>query len=404
MRLQIGFASDVGRVRDGNEDAFLVDERMGLVAVADGMGGHRAGEVASATAIESLRANVASGMPIRDAIANANQAVFTKAEHDESLQGMGTTVTAGTLATGDTLLVGHVGDSRLYLLRGGDLHRVTDDHSLVEELVREGRLTPEQAAVHPQRSTITRALGVDASVDVDVYPIQLRVGDRLVFCSDGLTTMVRDENIATVLRRERDPQRAANQLVADANEAGGEDNVTVVVVDAEPGESLVERPAALPPELAHLDADDDGSRPEPEGERMRVAEPAPPPRRRRIGRAALRVALWALPILAVLGLAVGVAGWYARRTYFVTITDDRVVLYKGRPGGAFGWDPTVEEVTDVRRRDLTSAQHDDLEGEVEFSSRADADEYLDRLELAVERRSTATTTTTRPTPPAGSGA
>ncbi len=226
----MGAATDVGRVREGNEDDYLVDDAMGLVAVADGMGGHRAGEVASATALEALRAAINAGQPLRDAIESANEAVFTKSLTDASLRGMGTTLTAGTLVAGGTLLVGHVGDSRAYLLRDGELRQVTVDHSLVEELVRDGRLTPDEAAVHPQRSIITRALGVDASVEVDVYPVELAPGDRLLLCSDGLTGMVQFDAIAATLRREEDPARAATQLIDAANAAGGEDNITVVVV------------------------------------------------------------------------------------------------------------------------------------------------------------------------------
>ena len=408
MKLEIGHATDVGRVREGNEDAFLVDERMGLVALADGMGGHRAGEVASATALEALRANVASGVPIREAITTANAAVYAKASTDETLNGMGTTVTAGTVAAGDTLVVGHVGDSRAYLLRDGELRRITEDHSLVEELVRGGRLTTEQAAIHPQRSIITRAVGIDPTVDVDVYPIRLRVGDRVVLCSDGLTDMVRDDDLGGVLRRERDPRRAAAQLVADALSAGGEDNVTVIVVDAREGDSLVEHPAAMPvgevlvaedvAEDVAVDVADDESAP--------GAEPSRPEKRQRrrwrATRPVLRIVLWALPILVIVGLGVGAAGWYARNAYYVTLTDNRVVMYKGRPGGVFGWDPTVERVTDLRRRDLNGSQREALSGEVEFSSKSDAEGFVDRLEeTSRERRSTTTTTTTVAPAPAG---
>ena len=209
MRLTTGAATDVGRVREGNEDAYLVDDAMGLVAVADGMGGHRAGEVASATALEALRSAITHGRPLRESMQDANEAVFTKSLTDAELRGMGTTLTAATLVTGGTVLVGHVGDSRAYLLHDGELRQVTVDHSLVEELVREGRLTADEAAVHPQRSIITRALGVDASVEVDVYPVELAPGDRLLLCSDGLTGMVQAETIAGTLRREEDPARAA---------------------------------------------------------------------------------------------------------------------------------------------------------------------------------------------------
>ena len=226
----MGAATDVGRVRDGNEDAYLVDDAMGLVAVADGMGGHRAGEVASATALEALRAAITGGRPLRESIEDANEAVYTKSLTDTSLRGMGTTLTAGTLVAGDTVLVGHVGDSRAYLLHDGELRQVTDDHSLVEELVREGRLTADEAAVHPQRSIITRALGVDASVEVDVYPVELVPGDRLLLCSDGLTGMVPEDEILRVVTESENVEAACQQLIDEANERGGLDNITAILV------------------------------------------------------------------------------------------------------------------------------------------------------------------------------
>src|SRR3954447_20302248 len=255
MRLVVGAATDVGRVREGNEDGYLVDEAMDLVAVADGMGGHRAGEVASATALEALRASINSGQPLRQSIEDANEAVFTKSQTDARLRGMGTTLTAGTLVAGGTLLVGHVGDSRAYLLHDGELRQLTIDHSLVEELVRDGKLTVDEAAVHPQRSIITRALGVDATVEVDVYPVELTPGDRLLLCSDGLTGMVQPDDIAAVLRRESDPTRAAAQLVDAANAAGGEDNITVVVVAVTDEAPLREIPEPI--EAAVVDSDSD---------------------------------------------------------------------------------------------------------------------------------------------------
>src|SRR5262245_37950599 len=184
MRLQVSAATDVGQVREVNEDGYLVDEPLGLIAVADGVGGHRAGEVASATALEALRAALRSGRSLREAIEEANDAVFTKSMSDEDFRGMGTTLTAGTMAAGGTLIVGHVGDSRAYLLRDGEFRQLTTDHSRVQELVDDGRLTADEAAVHPMRNVITRALGMDATVDVDIYPVELHPGDRVLLCSD----------------------------------------------------------------------------------------------------------------------------------------------------------------------------------------------------------------------------
>jgi protein phosphatase len=377
MRLITGAATDVGRVREGNEDAYLVDDAMGLVAVADGMGGHRAGEVASATALEALRSAITHGRPLRESMEDANEAVFTKSLTDEELRGMGTTLTAATLVTGGTVLVGHVGDSRAYLLHDGELRQVTVDHSLVEELVREGRLTADEAAVHPQRSIITRALGVDASVEVDVYPVELAPGDRLLLCSDGLTGMVQAETIAATLRREEDPARAAAALIDAANVAGGEDNITAVVVAVtdDPPMRAVSEPVA-PIEATVVEE-----------------EPAPDAgeRRRRGARGVGRVLLWALPIVVVLGVAVGAVGWYARRSYFVDLHQGRVTVFKGVPGGLAGWDPTIERRTAIAADQLRPADLAAVKDREKFSSLDDANAFVARI-----RANTTTTTTTTP--------
>ena len=381
----MGAATDVGRVRDGTEDAYLVDDGRGLIAVADGMGGHRAGEVASATALEALRAAITSGRPLRESIEDANEAVFTKSRTDTDLRGMGTTLTAGTLVAGDTLLIGHVGDSRAYLLHDGELRQVTDDHSLVEELVREGRLTADEAAVHPQRSIITRALGVDASVEVDVYPVALVPGDRLLLCSDGLTGMVQPDDIAAALRRESDPTRAATQLVDAANAAGGEDNITVVVVAVTDEAPLRDVPTVIEPIEATVV--DDEPRPEP-GER-----------RRRGMRGVGRVLLWALPIVLVLGIAVAAVGWYARKDYYVGANQGRVTVYKGVPGGLVGWNPTIEQRTSLDVADLRPAAQAQVREHQTFSSRADAAAFVTRLKAQTTTTTTSTTTTTTTAPP-----
>jgi len=378
VRLVVGAATDVGRVREGNEDAYLVDDAMGLVAVADGMGGHRGGEVASATALEALRAAISAGRPLRESVEDANRAVFEKAQSDESLRGMGTTITAATLAAGGTLLIGHVGDSRAYLLRDGELRQVTTDHSLVEELVRDGRLTPDEAAVHPQRSIITRALGVDSTVDVDVYPLELFAGDVLMFCSDGLTGMLQPDLIAAELRREGDPARAATKLVDAANASGGEDNITVVVVavtDEAPARTPIV-PVALP-EPAPLDDV--------------PTEEARTPRHR--GRKVGKVLLWVLPIVLVFGIAVAAVGWYARRSYYVGVHQGTVTIFKGVPGGLAGWDPTIQQVTDITVDDLRPADQTLVSDKKHFSSLTDAQAFIRRI----EGRNTTTTTTGPPT-------
>jgi protein phosphatase len=233
LRFRTAGATDVGRVRDHNEDGFLVDESLGLVAVADGMGGHNAGEVASAAALDALRIAFGAGAAIDDAVAAANDIVFEQSVADQRLRGMGTTLTAGALGIDGTMLLGHVGDSRAYLVRNGSIERVTTDHSLVEELIQAGELTEEEREQDPRRSQITRALGLAPGVIVDLESVALRDGDRVLLCSDGLTTMLREDRIGEVLRDEADSDAAARQLVDEANAAGGADNITVLIVDIE---------------------------------------------------------------------------------------------------------------------------------------------------------------------------
>lgn len=409
MKFAYGAKTDVGRGRPANEDAFLVDEAGGLYAVADGMGGHRAGEVASATAIATLQTAFGAGRSLDEAVGEANAAVFAKAEANLDMRGMGTTLTAVALLDDHTALLGHVGDSRAYLTRDGGVTQVTEDHSLVEQLVREGRLSPEEALGHPQRAIITRALGVDSEVEVDLYEIDLRGGDRLLLCSDGLTTMVADEAIAGVLRGQRDPQRAAETLVAMANEAGGDDNITVVVIDAlgDPAAEGISASAALAgartpdeptgewvafeeePEAEAESVPEDDAVPEAgieADEPARVRRPRLPPG---VGR---RLLVWLLPILVLVGGGLSAVGWYARRTFFVGLAGEQVTLYRGVPGGLLGWDPTVEERSGLTVDELTPAQRADLEDGHRFSSRSSAERFLERLED--QRRVTATEDTT----------
>ena len=390
MRFTEGYRTDVGRGRPENEDNLLVDREHGLYAVADGMGGHRAGEVASATAIETLKEAFLGGQRLDQAVAAANAAVFTKSADDASMRGMGTTLTAIALQD-STALLGHVGDSRAYLMRDGSVTQVTDDHSLVEQLVREGRLSPEEAQNHPQRAVITRALGIDADVEVDTYRLDLKAGDRLLICSDGLTTMLSDDTIAQTLRRHADPQQAADTLVDMANQAGGDDNITVVILDAlSDGAEAADATAA---DATAAPRAEEVPEPVATGEEL---DPEPEPEAPRPGRGLRSALLWGLPILAVIGIAVGAVGWYARRTYYVGLAGDRVTLFKGVPGGLLGWEPTVDRQTELTAADLTEAARADLESGHRFASKPDADRFLARLQEAHEAMSASTTTTTAP--------
>lgn len=240
--MRIGRASalsDTGRRRLQNEDAFVCDPP--LYAVADGMGGAQAGEIASrlaAAALEERAAGLQGEEAVADLVREANARIYRHALGDPAAAGMGTTVTAVLVDESDgTVAIAHVGDSRAYRLRGGVLDQLTADHSLVAELLREGRLTEEEATQHPHRSVITRALGTDAEVQVDTVRVEAQPGDLYLLCSDGLTSMIRDGEILRVAASAGgDPERMTAALVAAANRAGGEDNVTVIVFEIVEGE------------------------------------------------------------------------------------------------------------------------------------------------------------------------
>jgi serine/threonine protein phosphatase PrpC len=231
--VKIGFATHPGRKRRHNEDSYVVEPPM--FAVADGMGGAKAGEVASGLAAAALREAGIDGKRgeerVTQLIQEANRRVFRRANEDREASGMGTTMTVALVEDG-RVVFGHVGDSRAYLIREGSIEQLTDDHSLVAELVRSGRLTPEEAEAHPQRSVITRAVGTEPDVDVDTFTIEPEAGDLFLICSDGLTDMVDDGTIIDAIERHRDDlDEAAKALVGAANRVGGEDNITVLLVE-----------------------------------------------------------------------------------------------------------------------------------------------------------------------------
>jgi serine/threonine protein phosphatase PrpC len=262
--VQYAVASDTGRKRRRNEDNYVAAPP--LFAVADGMGGAQAGEVASklaASAVEGGRDGSLRGLErVAALIQEANRRVYERATSDPAASGMGTTMTVA-LVEGRTVTIGHVGDSRAYLVRDGRMEQLTDDHSLVNELLKSGKLSPEEAEVHPQRSVITRAVGTDPDVDVDAFTIEAQDGDVFLLCSDGLTDMVEDEDILELVDKYRDDlDRAVKSLVAAANRGGGEDNITAVafrIGPAEARDATVRLPAV-----------------EPEEETKEAIEPEPP--------------------------------------------------------------------------------------------------------------------------------
>lgn len=234
MRYLWAARTDTGQLRDHNEDAVFPDgagetAAPFLAAVADGMGGHVGGEIASRTALDAAIGT--DGSPEERVLAG-NDAVLARVGDEPQLAGMGTTLTLADISESGRVELGHVGDSRAYLLRNDELHQITRDHSVVAELIEAGDLRPEEAPFHPYRSVITRALGLERIVAVDEHDLRLVDGDRLLLCSDGLNTMLEDEAIERILSDAADPTAAVNSLIDAANDAGGYDNITVVVVVA----------------------------------------------------------------------------------------------------------------------------------------------------------------------------
>jgi PPM family protein phosphatase len=345
--------TDVGRQRSANEDDFVLAPP--FFAVADGMGGAKAGEVASAMATEGFEGERDSGEPAEVQLARilreANRRIYDLAVADESHRGMGTTLTAAKV-TGDEISLGHVGDSRAYRMRDGDLEQLTKDHSLVAELERSGQITAEAAEHHPQRSIITRALGPEPDVEVDTYTVGGRDEDLFLLCSDGLTSMISDEEIASILRSAEDLDAAAETLVRAANQSGGKDNITVVLFrvgpSGGPGAGREDETIAGQVSAADVQAAaalDEPTEPHPGPAKALAGVPpdatavAPPektsarkgaaPRRRRFR---LRTAVKTLFALAV--LAGVVTGLYAlsRQVYFIGTNDAGLVtLYRGVP-------------------------------------------------------------------------
>jgi serine/threonine protein phosphatase PrpC len=259
---QLGYGTDTGKKRRRNEDDYVVEPP--LFAIADGMGGAQAGELASSLAAGAIREDEGtegSGeRRVTELIQEANRRVYQRSSQDAAASGMGTTMTVALVSNGNVVF-GHVGDSRAYLIRNGKLEQLTEDHSLVAELVRSGKLSPEEAETHPQRSVITRALGTDPDVDVDTFSIETVPGDLFMLCSDGLTSMVEDDVILQTVEKNRDNlQAAAKALIRAANKGGGEDNITVVFFEigddvGEPLEETAQYPVLTPDGDGEVDED-----------------------------------------------------------------------------------------------------------------------------------------------------
>lgn len=424
LLLRGGAATDTGRLRDVNQDSYVMIAELGLYVVADGMGGAQGGEVASQLVVEAIRETYRdpSTDNLLDTIAEANRRIHEAAESPR-LHGMGTTAVALALvpeepdpgdptATGSEeepaqhLLIANVGDSRAYLFRDGGLTQLTEDHSMVAELMRDGHITREEAEAHPQRNIITRVLGVYPEVTPDLWPVDPVRGDRYLLCSDGLFNEVGDDQITAALRRLDDPTEAASELVRLANEAGGRDNITAIVVDvvddggvaaaasralagsatvvARPTDDLVGFSTARPSEAAS----DAGSPRQQRRARRRAAK-------LERSRLTWRALLFALLLVGVLGGAVATIQWYGTSTYYVGFDGDEVTIYQGRPGGVLWVDPEVQEQTGIERDEVPALYLSALEAGHEQTSLANARRYVSNIRRDIrstERTSTTSTT------------
>jgi protein phosphatase len=385
------FRSDTGRQRTANEDSYFASAP--LFVVADGMGGAQAGEVASRIAAESFEEAERSGEApeafLRRITLAANKRIHGLAQHDSTRSGMGTTLTAA-LVDGDDVSFAHVGDSRAYLWRDGTLKLLTSDHSLVEELRRQGKLTSEQAEDHPQRSIITRALGPEANVEVDTFSISAKPGDVFLICSDGLTSMVKDARIAELIGQEERLDALVRALVEEANRAGGRDNITVVafnlegVTDIAPDDPNAQ--TLIGPSAAETGLTSDRIR--AAAERRATSE------RRAAGNGRSRWRTAAKILVGLLVVAALVVGAYfgTRQVYFLGIDDGgRVTLYRGLPydlplgielySEVYSIPVQASSVPEERRDSLTNH---------ELRSRSDAVDLLDDLESAATNPTPAT--------------
>jgi serine/threonine protein phosphatase PrpC len=398
-RFAWGAASDTGRVRKANEDSFLVVD--GLFAVADGMGGHQAGEVASHLAVEALQESfTAAGTDVLvGAVENANHTLVSRSMEDPELAGMGTTLVAMALVDSggrDAIGVVNVGDSRLYLMSDGVLTQITEDHSLVATMERQGRITAAEAAVHPKRNILTRALGIDGSVLVDSWEILPVIGDRYLLCSDGLFNEVDDNRIAATLRRLADPDEACRELVRLANESGGRDNITCAIVDiADDSGRDPDADVSRRVRTSHTGGDPVVSETPSRDEATSVRSSS----RRVGGSLTWRVAAFAAAFVFVVVVAFAFIWWTGTQTWYVGVSGDNVAIFHGKPGGVLWIDPRLAETTSLLVSDVPAVARPDVDAGVEQPSLSAAHKYVDNLvEQSVNASSS--TTTSSPGPPA----
>ena len=385
--------TDPGKVRKNNEDSLLTGEGRDetLFVVADGIGGFEAGEVASSIAVDVLK-ELPSSESLEDAIREANRRILAASRSDEKLSGMGTTVVAARFSEKNrepVIEVSHVGDSRAYLMRGGELKPVTEDHSLVAELVRSGDLTRAQASEHPQKNLITRALGAEDTVEVDTAVLPVEPHDRFVLCSDGLTDMITEEGLREILASSSNPEKVARSLVHAALDAGGADNVTVVVIDVSEEETEAAPQRGVQGGTQEMRALSSGrsSSAVSEGARYRETRSRDMARSKkkrtksggRWGQAIKALIRTAAVILVVAALLLPFYLWGSSR-YFLGFDEDEVVIYRGLPYEPFGY-ALNEEVqrTGLMQSDIQTRYQDDVERHNLYPSEGEAENVVSDL-------------------------
>ncbi|NNE94775.1 MAG: Stp1/IreP family PP2C-type Ser/Thr phosphatase [Acidimicrobiales bacterium] len=440
MRFEVGSATDQGMVRETNQDRLLVHGN--LVAVADGMGGHAGGELAAETAVDELRRlpTMTDTAQVVAGIHHANRKVLGAAERT-GMTNMGTTLVAALMRPERrSVVIANVGDSRAYFMSGGDLDQITEDHSLVEDLIRAGKISEEEARDHPHRNVVTRVLGIGEDPEVDTFELAVGADDMFLLASDGLFNEVDHQVIATILDNVEDLDEAAARLVERANQNGGHDNITVVVVrirDDEPMASTPARAEEIVDEqsLSHLplqpsaeasgpDVDDPvepegpsdppdqeveagsgateveapvGSDPSTELEETLLGQPGeegsgdltteelPPVRSRRPNR--MRTFVFAVCVVAIIGLGIGGLVAYGRNAWFVSTVGNEVVIHQGRPGGVLFIEPQAVQPTGIDINDLNPGSRSRVTDVPVFGSLAEAEEFVDQLELSSLRTS-----------------
>ena len=375
MRVEAGVATDIGRVRERNEDSFLVEPP--LYAVADGMGGHRGGGVASELALEKVEELFRAGKSsLAEMVHAANRAVFERSMSDRKVMGMGTTLTAATVDD-EGVHLAHVGDSRAYLLRAGAFRQLTDDHTLVNRMVKAGEITREEADVHPHRNVVTRSIGTEAEVEVDQDDVPVIDGDRFLLCSDGLTGTVTEPQIQAILEATPKPQEAADRLIKAANRAGGIDNITVVVLDIHASDATDLEGRAGPTGVPTLRSGaPKGRAPQTEGRRRPRPSPAT------VKRWALRIGIAAVAVLAI----VTAARLYIDRQWYVGESGGYVAVYQGIPARVAGLRLShIELETDIPSADVAQLpQYPELSSGITASDRTEAFAIVEQIRSDVK--------------------